>query len=69
MATYRQMQDWVGANFGFTPKTCWIAHLKELCGVRPRRAPNRSAGVRRANPCPPERIEPIKEALRHFEMI
>ena len=27
---YRQIQDWVKAEYGFTPKTCWIAHCKEL---------------------------------------
>ena len=33
MATYKQIEDWVKGNHGFVPKTCWIAHVKETCGV------------------------------------
>jgi hypothetical protein len=68
MATYKQIQDWVKKEYGFDPKTCWIAHVKELSGLPVRRAWNRR-GAKRENPCPPEKVESIREALRHFGMI
>ena len=33
MSTYRRIQEYVKRQYGFTPKTCWIAHVKELCGL------------------------------------
>jgi len=69
MPTYEQIQEWVRGNFGFTVKDCWIAHVKEMCGLEPRKAGNRLDENERANPCPPDKVEPIKQALRHFGMI
>ena len=69
MATYRQIQDYVRETHGFTPKTCWIAEVKELCGLEPRPAWNRLDTAERSQPCPGDKIEPIRVALRHFGMI
>ncbi len=68
MATYKQIQEWVREQerFKFTVHTCWIAHVKEMCGLKPRRAANRVDG--RKNPCPQDKVEPIKKAFRHFRM-
>lgn len=66
MATYKQIQRWVKENYEFTVKTCWIAHVKEMYGIELRKAPNRLNENERANPCPPEKTEPIKQALKHF---
>lgn len=41
MATYKQIQEYVKYNYGFVPKTCWIAHMKEVCGIYVKKAPNR----------------------------
>ncbi len=30
MVTYADIQEWVKQHYGFIPKTCWIAHGKEL---------------------------------------
>ena len=68
MATYQQIQGWAKAKHGFVPKTCWIAHCKELAELPVRTAPNRR-GKRRAVPCPPAKREPIMAAFRHFGMI
>jgi hypothetical protein len=38
---YRAMQQYVKDKFGFVPKTCWIAHRKEVLGFSPRPAWNR----------------------------
>ena len=66
MATYKQIQRWVKENYKFTVKTCWIAHVKEMCGIELRKAPNRLNENERVNPCPSEKTEPIKQALKHF---
>ena len=67
-ATYREIQAWVKAHYGFQPKTCWIAHVKFKEGLSMRKAPNRRA-AERVEPCPPEKAEPIRSALMHFGMI
>lgn len=51
MATYTQIQ-WIKEKYGFTVKTCWIAHAKEVCGLEPRIAPNRHNVAIRLNPYP-----------------
>jgi hypothetical protein len=68
MATYKQIQDWVKQRYGFIPKTCWIAHVKDMSGLPMRKAPNRQ-GVERVEPSPPGKVEPIMSALRHFGII
>ena len=68
MATYKEIQHYVKSNYGYVPKSCWIAHCKEMSGLAPRRSPRRY-GERRVYPCPPERKATIVEAFRHFEMI
>ena len=65
---YRQIQDWVKAEYGFTPKTCWIAHCKGLAGLPVRSAPNRK-GRKRAVPCPCAKRPPIMHAFRDLKMI
>ena len=67
MATYQQIQDYVKKTYGFTVRTGWIAHVKEICGLEPKEAWNRKHP--RSNPCPPDKIEPIMQAFRHFGMI
>lgn len=41
MATYKEIQGYVKETYGFSPKTCWIAHMKEVCGIPVKNAPNR----------------------------
>lgn len=38
---YAQMQEYVRTKWGFVPKTCWIAHRKEVLGFDVRPAWNR----------------------------
>ena len=68
MATYKKIQNWVKTNYGFVPETCWIAHVKELCGLSLRKAPNRK-GEERIVPCPSDKVDPIRTVLRFFRMI
>ena len=44
-ATYQEIRKWVLQNYGFEPKTCWIAHCKELNGLPLGSVPLKSAGV------------------------
>jgi len=68
MATYIEIQAWVMQHYGFTPKTCWIAHVKSLSGIKVRQAPNR-LGAGRVAPCPNDKIPAIRAALVYFKMI
>lgn len=68
MITYKEIQDYVKRTCGFVPKSCWIAHVKELCGLPVRKAWNRKSEERK-NPCPPNKIQCIKDAFEHFDMI
>ncbi|MGA9058857.1 MAG: hypothetical protein WB763_20375 [Terriglobia bacterium] len=67
-ATYQEIQKWVQLEFGFKPKTCWIAHCKEIYGLPLGAAPNRQ-GEERVEPCPPEKRPAIKKAFQHFGML
>jgi hypothetical protein len=68
MATYKQIIAYVRRNHGFVPKTCWIAHVKEMNGLKTRPAWNRQ-GWERQVPCPEEKRPAIEDAMRHFGMI
>lgn len=68
MATYREIAEFVRSKYGKTVETCWIAHVKDLNGLKPRRAPNRKSD-KRVKPCPDDKREMIEHAMRHFGMI
>ncbi len=63
--TYKEIQRETKKRFGFLPKTCWIAHTKEVMGLPVRNAPNRR-GSERGVPCPPEKMGKIKEIISGF---
>ncbi|MCY4053239.1 MAG: hypothetical protein OXE98_05090 [Hyphomicrobiales bacterium] len=67
MATYAKIQDWVKEECGRTPKTCWIAHCKELYGLPVNRAHNRAETMRKT-PCPEDKKPAIFAAFQHFKM-
>lgn len=33
MATYKDIQSYIKLNYDCTVKTCWIAHMKSICGL------------------------------------
>ncbi len=68
LATYSEIQDWVKQNDGWKPKTCWIAHCKELKGLPVKKAANRK-GNKLLVPCPENKRIAIEAAFRHFGMI
>lgn len=69
MATYKMIQEYVKDKYGYKPKSCWIAHVKEICGLTPKASPNRHLLTRRTNPCPQDKQSDIIDTLKHFEMI
>ncbi|MBU8773203.1 hypothetical protein [Cytobacillus oceanisediminis] len=69
MATYPKIQEYIKQKHGYVPKTCWIAHMKEKVGLKPRIAPNRQSLNKRTNPCPEEKQNDLIEAFKHFKMI
>ena len=67
-STYRDIRAYVYARYGFSPRTGWIAHVKELNGLTLRPTHNRY-GAMRIDHCPPERRAAIEEVLRHFGIL
>ena len=63
MATYSQIIEYVKNKYGYSPKTCWIADVKEQMGFILRQAPNRLDKNNRRNPCPVGKITHKKEAI------
>ena len=62
-ATYRDIENCVRQHHGFVPRTCWIAHCKELNGL-----PVKS--LYQGSRLQPVRLRPaIEEAFRHFGML
>lgn len=64
-ATYSQIQAFVKESAGFVPKTEWIAHVKELNGLRLKRT-RYAPRTDRLDPCPPIKRKAIEDALRQF---
>ncbi|MDU6039849.1 MAG: hypothetical protein E6Y83_16045 [Clostridium butyricum] len=69
MSTYKQIQEYVKATYGFVPKTCWIAHVKEVLGLESKIAVNRIDINKRTHTCPEDKQRYIEESFRHFDMI
>lgn len=69
MATYKQIQEYTKRQYGFVPKTCWIAHVKDDYGLVTRKALNRINSTNRAYPCPTHRRSDIETVLKYFKMI
>lgn len=65
MATYEELEAWIKNEHRFTPRRCWIAHVKSLVGIANSRVRNADRKV----PCPDERRDAIKAALKHFKML
>lgn len=66
--SYKEVTNYVFEKYGYKPKTCWIAHCKEICDIRVKPAYNRIDLNSRKNPCPKDKQDHIIEALKHFNM-
>ena len=68
MTSYQEIKNYVLQKHGRRVKSGWIAHAKEVYNIPVKKAPNRK-GNERLWPCPEKRLEQIKEAFTHFEML
>ena len=69
-ATYQKIKDYVKDKYGVNVHTSYIAQVKRMCGLDMGENYNKS---KKGNPevkqCPQEKVEYIKDALRHFKLI
>jgi len=69
MATYKDIQEDIKKRHGRSVKTCWIAHVKELNGLKPKVSHNRISTNSRKVPCP-ETFRPIiEDTMRRLKML
>ncbi len=67
--TYKRIQEYVQEKYGFKVHTAYIAEVKRMVGLDMHKAPNTVEQKHEYHPCPPEKVEAIKDALRHFGLI
>lgn len=67
MATYKQFQEYAKFQKSYTPKTCWIAHDKELTGLPVKKSICKKG--ERKHPCPKEKPQDIQEAFIFYKML
>ena len=67
MSVYREAERLVAQSFGFVPKTCWIAHAREIRGDKVRTASNRTNPEHRKHPCPEDKLPAILWALDELD--
>ena len=69
-ATYSKIKEYVKDKYGVNVHTSYIAQVKRMCGLDMGENYNKS---KKENPevkqCPQEKVEYIKDALRHFKLI
>ena len=69
-ATYSKIKEYVKEKYGVNVHTSYIAQVKRMCGLDMGKNYNKS---KKENPevkqCPQEKVEYIKDALRHFGLI
>lgn len=63
-ATYKEIIAYVFEKYGVKVHSMQIVDVKQQCGLEIRRRNGDASKYQR--PCPPEKAECIKEALRHF---
>ena len=68
--TYKRIQEYVQEKYGFKVHTAYIAEVKRMVGLDMHKAPNAVEQRKHEyHPCPSEKVEAIKDALRHFGLI
>ena len=69
-ATYPKIKEYVKNKYGVNVHTSYIAQVKRMCGLDMGENYNKS---KKENPevkqCPQEKVEYIKDALKHFNLI
>lgn len=69
-ATYSKIKEYVKDKYGVNVHTSYIAQVKRMCGLDMGENYNKSKkGNLEVKKCPQEKVEYIKDAMRHFNMI
>ncbi len=69
-ATYQKIKDYVKDKYGVNVHTSYIAQVKRMCGLDMGENYNKSKKeIPEVKQCPQEKVEYIKDALRHFGAI
>lgn len=69
-ATYSKIKEYVKKKYGVNVHTSYIAQVKRMCGLDMGENYNKSKKeIPEVKQCPQEKVEYIKDALRHFELI
>ena len=68
--TYKMIKEYIEAKYGFKVHTAYIAEVKRDLGLPMYDAPNAVEELKQSRKHPtPEKVEAIKDALKHFEVI
>ena len=68
--TYNMIKEYIEAKYGFKVHTAYIAEVKRDLGLPMYDAPNAVEELKQPRKHPtPEKVEAIKDALKHFEII
>ena len=69
-AAYQKIKDYVKDKYGVNVHTSYIAQVKRICGLDMGGNYNKSKKEKpEVKKCPQEKVEYIKDALRHFNLI
>ena len=68
--TYKMIKEYIEAKYGFKVHTAYIAEVKRDLGLPMYDAPNAVEELKQPRKHPtPDKVEAIKDALKHFEVI
>ena len=68
--TYKMIKEYIEAKYGFKVHTAYIAEVKRDLGLPMYDAPNAVEELKQPRKHPTaEKVEAIKDALQHFEVI
>ena len=68
--TYKMIKEYIEAEYGFKVHTAYIAEVKRDLGLPMYDAPNTVEELKQPRKHPTaEKVEAIKDALKHFEVI
>ena len=68
--TYKMIKEYIEAKYGFKVHTAYIAEVKRALGLPMYDAPNAVEELKQPRKHPTaEKVEAIKDALKHFEVI
>ena len=68
--TYKMIKEYIEEKYGFKVHTAYIAEVKRDLGLPMYDAPNAVEELKQPRKHPtPEKVEAIKDALKHFEII